>query len=171
MPSTCRNFVKKNMEIMSDVALTDIVDYLKERNADILEDESTINKIDNPDDDEFPYDSAHALLRGSCNHFAVCLQKVLGYNPYIIEGKNHVSFHAFCQLYKNRTWYYVDARGITTSFDEFMTVAREFVSDEYTIRPATTEDIVEWEKGSKYNEVAYAFAEAVIRKYQMYYTL
>lgn len=46
MPSTCRNFVKKNMEIMSDAALTDIVDYLKERNADISEDESTINKID-----------------------------------------------------------------------------------------------------------------------------
>ena len=46
MPSTCRNFVKKNMEIMSDAALTDIVDYLKERNADIPEDESTINKID-----------------------------------------------------------------------------------------------------------------------------
>lgn len=46
MPSTCRNFVKKNMEIMSDAALTDIVDYLKESNADIPEDESTINKID-----------------------------------------------------------------------------------------------------------------------------
>lgn len=46
MPSTCRNFVKKNLEIMSDAALTDIVDYLKERNADIPEDESTINKID-----------------------------------------------------------------------------------------------------------------------------
>lgn len=46
MPSTCRKFVKKNMEMMSDAALTDIVDYLKERNADIPEDESTINKID-----------------------------------------------------------------------------------------------------------------------------
>lgn len=46
MPSTCRNFVKKNLEIMSNAALTDIVDYLKERNADIPEDESTINKID-----------------------------------------------------------------------------------------------------------------------------
>lgn len=46
MTSTCRNFVKKNMEIMSDAALTDIVDYLKERNADIPEDESTIDKID-----------------------------------------------------------------------------------------------------------------------------
>ena len=124
-----------------------------------------------PDDDEFPYDSAHALLRGSCNHFAVSLQKVLGYNSYIIEGKNNVSFHVFCQLYKKGTWYYVDARGITNSFDEFMTVAREFVSDEYTIKPVTSADIEEWESDSEYNEAAYAFAEAVIRKFQTYYTL
>lgn len=46
MPSTCRSFVKKNMEIMSDAALTDIVDYLKKRNADIPEDESAFDKID-----------------------------------------------------------------------------------------------------------------------------
>ncbi len=46
MPSTCRSFAKANMEIMSDEALMDIVDYLKKRNADILEDESTFDKID-----------------------------------------------------------------------------------------------------------------------------
>lgn len=46
MPSTCRSFVKANMELMSDEALKDIVDYLKERNADIPEDEGTIDKID-----------------------------------------------------------------------------------------------------------------------------
>lgn len=46
MPSTCRSFVRKNMEIMSDAALTDIVEYLKKRNADIPEEESTIDKID-----------------------------------------------------------------------------------------------------------------------------
>lgn len=46
MPSTCRSFVKANMEIMSDEALTDIVDYLKKRNANIPEEESAIDKID-----------------------------------------------------------------------------------------------------------------------------
>ena len=46
MPSTCRSFVKKNMEIMSDAALTDIVEYLKKRNADIPENERAIDKID-----------------------------------------------------------------------------------------------------------------------------
>lgn len=124
-----------------------------------------------PDDDEFPYGSAHSLLRGSCNHFAVSLHKVLGYQPYIIQGNNKVGFHAFCQIYTGGTWYYVDARGITTSFDEFMMVAREFVSDEYTIKPAEAKDIEEWDNGSEYNEEAYAFAEAVIRKYRAYYTI
>ena len=46
MPSTCRSFVKANMELMSDEALMGIVDYLKKRNADIPEVESAIDKID-----------------------------------------------------------------------------------------------------------------------------
>lgn len=46
MPSTCRSFVKKNMELMSDVVLTDIVEYLKRRNANIPEEESVIDKVD-----------------------------------------------------------------------------------------------------------------------------
>lgn len=46
MPSTCRDFVKANMEIMSDEALKGIVEYLKKRNADIPKDESAFDKID-----------------------------------------------------------------------------------------------------------------------------
>lgn len=46
MPSTCRDFVKENMELMSDKALKDIVEYLCKRNADIPEDESVLNRID-----------------------------------------------------------------------------------------------------------------------------
>ena len=122
-------------------------------------------------DDEFPYDSAHSLLRGSCNHFAVALKNVLGYTPYIIETIDKRGFHAFCQVSRNGRLYYVDARGVTSSFDEFMVVAREFVRGEYTISQATSEVIEEWESGSEYNEEAYAFAEAMIRKYLEYYTV
>ena len=124
-----------------------------------------------PDDDEFPYFSAHELLRGSCHHFALGLEKVLGYTPYIIQGNDKKSFHAFCQIYKKKKWFYVDARGITSSFDEFMFVAREFVSDEYTIRPVEEEDIEEWKKDSNYDDEALAFAEALIEKYKECYTL
>ncbi len=44
------------------------------------------------EDDEFPYDSAYQLLCGSCNHFAVALNKLLNYNVYIIEGNNKRNF-------------------------------------------------------------------------------
>lgn len=46
MPSTCRDFVKTNMEIMSDDALDGIVEYLKKRNADIPANESAFDKVD-----------------------------------------------------------------------------------------------------------------------------
>lgn len=55
-----------------------------------------------PDDDEFPYDSAYPLLCGSCHQFALSLQKLLNYKVYIIEGNNQKGFHAFCQVYRNR---------------------------------------------------------------------
>ena len=118
-----------------------------------------------PDDEDFPYDTAHSLLRGSCNHFAVALKNVLGYTPYIIEETDGKGFHAFCQVNKDGRLYYVDARGATSSFDEFMVVAREFVRGEYIIREATRDIIEEWESGSEYNDEAYSFAEAVIKKY------
>ncbi len=127
--------------------------------------------FEDPDDDEFPYDYAGAFLRGSCDCFALSLQKLLGYNPYIIQGKDKVGFHAFCQIYKKGTWYFVDARGITSSFDEFMSVASTFVSDEFTIRPVTPEDIENWKKASIYEDEGYAFAEAVIEKFKYCYTL
>lgn len=46
MPSTCKDFVNANMEIMSDDALGEIVKYLKKRNANIPENESAFDKID-----------------------------------------------------------------------------------------------------------------------------
>lgn len=122
------------------------------------------------DDDMFPYDSAHQLLCGSCNIFALALQKVLGYNIYIIEQIKGNGFHAFCQVYKDRRWHYIDARGITTSFDEFMDIAGRFVKEEFIIQLATDEDIKEWENDD-YFEEAFAFAGAVIEKYKECYTL
>ena len=123
-----------------------------------------------PDDEEFPYDSAHPLLRGSCNIFAVALKNVLDYNVYIIQGNDRKGFHAFGQIYKDWKWYYVDARGITSSFDEFTSVASEFVHDEYTIRLVTEDDLKDWEAANYYNE-GLMFAEAFIKKYKDCYTL
>ena len=65
----------------------------------------------------------------------------------------------------------IPAIRIPTNVDEFMDIAKMFVTDEYVIRPVTSKDIEEWENYSDYNEEAYAFAEAVIKKYENYYVL
>lgn len=124
-----------------------------------------------PDDDEFPYCTAHELLRGSCHIFSLGLQKAFGYTPYIIEGKNKKSFHSFCQIYdvKKHLWYYIDARGVTTIFDEFMEVAKEFVNDEYIIRQMSEDDINELKKDDSYFDIALDFAVAVIEEYSEFY--
>lgn len=127
--------------------------------------------FEEPEDDEFVYHSAYVLLNGSCNHFAVSLGKIYNYNVYVIQQNDKRGFHAFCQIYKNRQWYYADARGITSSFDEFIDGVRIFVGDEFTIRPMSADDVAEWEKDCKYNDEAYAFSEAVIKKYSECYTL
>lgn len=124
-----------------------------------------------PDDDDFPCFSAYQLLCGSCHHFALSLAKMFGYTPYIIEEINKKGFHVFCQIYKNKKWYYVDARGITTSFTEFMEITKIFVNDEYIIRPVNSNDITEWKNYCNYDNEAYKFSETVIYKYKECYTL
>lgn len=126
--------------------------------------------FEEPDNEDFPYDFAHELLCGSCNVFALSLQKILGYQTYIIEDNNN-GYHAFCQIYKNGTWYYVDARGITSSFDEFMTVARTFIRGEYIIREVSQKDIEKWKNEDYYTEEGYSFAQAIIEKYRECYVL
>ncbi len=127
--------------------------------------------FDLPDDEDFFYSSAHDLLCGSCEIFALSLKKFFGYNTYIIEESNNIGFHVFCQIYKDRELYYVDARGITTSFDEFMDVAKQFIHKEYIIRQVNPKDIKEWQTDALYSKEGYAFAEAIIKKYKECYTL
>lgn len=127
--------------------------------------------FESPDDDEFPIDSAHVFLCGACNHFAAALYKVLNYTPYIIESSDKKGFHAFCQVLQNERVYYVDVRGMTSSFEEFMSGTRRFVNGEYIISQVTQDVIDKWENGSEYHKEAYAFAEAMIEEYANYYTI
>ena len=127
--------------------------------------------FEEPEDDEFPYYSAHQLLCGSCHVFALTLQKNLGYSPYVIRGIKGRSFHVFCQVHKDGRWFYIDARGVTSSFNEFMDIAKVFVSDEYTIKSVDQSDIDEWKKDDNYYDEAVAFSEAIIGKYKTFYSV
>lgn len=120
--------------------------------------------------DEFPIVSAHCLLCGACNIFALALRDVFGYQPYIIEQVKDYGFHAFCQKYNNGKWLYVDARGVTSSFDELMDAAKMFVHGEYIIRPVTIKDENDW-KEDTFLKKELEFAKYVIENYPECYII
>lgn len=128
--------------------------------------------FEEPDVDDFPYDSACQLLCGSCHIFALSLQKLLHYDVYVIEANIKKTFHAFCKVCRNGVCYFVDVRGITSNIDEFKKGIEIFIHNEHTIRPVSDDDIRKWEEDSnKYDKEGYEFAEAVIKKYKKHYTV
>ena len=96
---------------------------------------------------------------------------MLNYKAYILQGTDRKGFHAFCQIHRDEKWYYIDARGITSSFDEFFDGIATFVHDEYTIKSASEDDLRNWKTDIDFSNEACEFAEAVIKKYREYYTL
>ena len=52
-----------------------------------------------------------------------------------------------------------------------MDIAKKFVFNEYIIRPLNDNDIAYWEKHHYYDDEAYKFAEAVIKKYKECYEI
>lgn len=120
-----------------------------------------LNQID---DGEEHLTSAECLLRGSCQAFALKVEEILGYKAFIIQeygGKGH---HVFCQATIDGKNAFIDARGVTTSFDEFMEVAAEFVQGPFEIRRVNENDIAEWQRNSDTNshEEHLALAKEVI---------
>lgn len=116
-------------------------------------------------DDEEHLTSAECLLRGSCQAFALKVEAILGYRAFIIKSYNGRGHHVFCQAIINGKNAFIDARGVTTSFDEFMEVAAEFVKGPFVIRSVDEKDIAEWQRNSDTNshKEHLALAEAVIK--------
>lgn len=56
--------------------------------------------FEEPDDDEFPYDSAYVLLNGSCNHFAVSLRNVFTIMYMLLKQKIEKDFMLFVRYTK-----------------------------------------------------------------------
>ena len=114
---------------------------------------------------------AWVLLNGYCNIFAAELSKEMKYNAYIIEQTNKKGFHVFCQVYKDNNWYYIDVRGATSDFNEFINGIRLFIKSEFIIRKVTDYDIIAWEDGIEDINITREFALAMIKKYRNYYMI
>lgn len=75
-----------------------------------------------------PYDYLH----GRCDTFAEFLYKRYDYPAYMIKNPDTDKLvHCFNMVCFNNTNYYIDIRGITTDYEEFMSEFEDFVPDIY----------------------------------------
>ena len=118
-----------------------------------------------------PYEdrTAHIFLHGSCDIFAEQLRKTCkDYDVYRIENKNGRPIHWYAQTYYKNMPIYIDIRGATTSFEEFISEFRPHIVDGYKIQKET-EDVISMDE--HWVETGILFATAIINEYAEYYCI
>lgn len=105
-------------------------------------------------DERFVFDNADVFRQGVCQIFAYALHKRFGYKVY--EIRIEIGCHIFCKTSDNQ---YVDVRGITNSFKEFIlgTEVPNIEEDNSEIYTFTDEDF-----SCYYCDIALGFANALI---------
>lgn len=113
---------------------------------------------------------ANTFLHGVCDIFAYALAKLFNYTIYQVVDDNGYIVHAFCIYRKNNTNLYIDARGITSDYDDFISDFEDFFEDEnlkYKFQPFNYKNFEEYST-EDFNEF-YLQAINFISKYKEYY--
>jgi len=135
----------------------------QETNNEYFDGKGVISDLPNP------YEDASIFLQGSCELFALALHQEFGFKVYTIP--TGMSFHCFCKSNYNGTEVYIDVRGATTDFKEFISgvyLARE----SYDCHDFTLRDIEDDAKLSNpYDTEGLAFAKHLIHEHPEYYNV
>lgn len=126
-------------------------------------------KNNRKDYDISPYLDAQIFLLGSCDLFALALNKEYGFKPYAfvpLENEEGL-IHCFCVSdYLGRPAY-VDVRGVTTDFEELIFPFKELREFEFKLIPF---DLTETQKlEAEGAEIGFEFAQNIIERYHSYY--
>lgn len=116
-----------------------------------------------------PYFDAQIFLRGSCDLFALALNKEFGFKAYAFVPLDYRDgvIHCFCvSSYLGRPAY-VDVRGVTTDFEELLCPFEELRRFDFQLVPFNLEETQKLEDDSA--EIGFEFAQNVIKKYRSYY--
>ncbi len=107
-------------------------------------------------DEHFVFYNADIFRQGVCQLFAYALHKRFRYEVYKIQVEK--GFHVFCKTLDNK---YIDVRGITSSFDDFVkgTGLSYLTNDTSTVYTFVEEDF-----NGCYYEIALAFANLLIER-------
>ena len=114
------------------------------------------------------------FLHGWCDIFADCLHKIYNYPIYRInnEYNEKILTHAYCKTKKANETLYIDIRGITNNFHEFIEEFEDFCSEEYARENEYLwmENIKESMDEEEYEDIKEACME-VLENYKEFYDI
>lgn len=123
--------------------------------------------LNNDELSECPYDAADIFLQGSCQMFSLVLNREFHYPAYKISFGR--SFHCFCMEIKNGVKIYIDVRGATDDFEEFIRDTYLPNNAQYIIELQNLEEDSKLQE--EYDEIGMAFAQEIVTKYRDYYDI
>lgn len=116
------------------------------------------------------YYDASIFLQGSCQLFSLALHKEFGYDAF--EIRKGTSCHFFCQATYQGAPVYIDVRGVTTSWEEFLS---GLLGDFHDQAEITSQDIEETAKlddpDDLYAADGLVFAKHLIHEHPEYYDI
>lgn len=121
-----------------------------------------------PEECDFPIANAHDFLMGACNLFALALHKKFGYKVYTIKHENQI-YHYFCITYSKGHKIFIDVRGMTSNFEDFMLGVLLPQNSEYFIHKIEINE--DEELSEKWAKEGLLFANAIISKFPEFYSI
>ena len=115
-----------------------------------------------------PYSNANDFLMGSCELFALALSRKYGYQVYEIVQDGKMK-HAFCIAVYKGVKLYIDVRGITSNYKEFLLGVRVNKNNSFFIQKRNT--VEDEQLKGEWDKEGYGFAVAIIKNFPQYYTI
>ena len=147
--------------------------------ADYYSMKECLEKIPNPqfvdpedDSSEFHnvYEVASIFLQGSCHLFSLALHQEFGYNAF--EIRKGMDCHFFCKATYMGEPIYIDIRGATTSWEEFLSGTYADFHDYDEIIPPDIEETAKLDDPDDlYAEDGLAFAKYLIHEHPEHYNI
>lgn len=134
---------------------------------ELLEIKSSGDSVEILKNSECVYYSAEDFLHGICHIFAYALHQKFGYDILELKSNSGSTVHWCCISNYNGKEIYIDVRGVTSDFDEFLFEFYPEIREDFSkniIKNLTNYEI-ELEK----NELK--FANEIIEKYYNYYLI
>ena len=114
--------------------------------------------------------SGSIMLHGMCDIFAETLRKEFGYELKELHDEDGYLVHAFATTKKDGKTYYIDARGVTTIYDELTSAFDDFFETKQarnTLLPYNKENPNVYCKEDI--EIGQNVANFLIKNYRSYY--